>query len=55
MIFIDKSGKNNDLEEVKDPRIISEVVEKLNLNDHSDDYAPIICGTVVNGGFKRKL
>ena len=55
MIFVEKYSKNDDLEEIKDPKIISQVVQNLNLNDKSDDYAPIICGTVINGGFDRKL
>ena len=55
MIFVDKFGENKDLEEIKDPKIISTVKQNLNLNDQSDNYAPIICGSIINGGFKRKL
>ena len=55
MIFVDKCESNDDLEEIKDPKIINTVISDLNLNDQSDDYAPIISGSVINGGFKRKL
>jgi hypothetical protein len=55
MIFIDKFGDNTDLQEIKDPGIIRSVQQHLNLNDQSDEYAPIICGSVVDGGFERKL
>ena len=55
MIFVDKEGDNEDLEEIIDQKIIRDVSKNLNLHDMSDDYAPIICGSVVNGGFKRKL
>lgn len=60
VVFIDKRGNNEDLEEIKDPAIIEKVKQDLNLEDGADDYTPIICGSVVggggyNGGFKRKL
>ena len=35
--------------------IIEKVKQDLNLEDRADDYTPIICGSVVAGGFKRKL
>ena len=41
--------------EIKDPKIILEVKHKLKLNESCEEYVPIICGSVVNGGFKRKL
>lgn len=55
VVFIDKRGNNEDLEEIKDPAIIEKVKQDLNLEDGADDYTPIICGSVVGGGFKRKL
>ena len=55
MIYIDKCNKNEELEEIFDKNLIEKVKFNLNLNDSCDDYAPIICGSVVNGGFKRKL
>tara|TARA_B110000285_G_scaffold218667_1_gene268382 strand:+ start:82 stop:576 length:495 start_codon:yes stop_codon:yes gene_type:complete len=55
MIYVDKCYNNDELEEIKDPEIIEIVKFNLNLNDKCDDYAPIICGTVMNSGFKRKL
>jgi hypothetical protein len=55
MIYVDKYGNNEDLDEILDPEIIESVKYNLNTNDHCDDYVPIICGSVVNGGFKRKL
>ena len=55
MIFIEKFGDNSDLQEIKDSEIIRSVQQHLNLNDQSDEYAPIICGSVVDGGFERKL
>lgn len=54
-MFIDKREKNGGLEEITDPAIIERVKQDLNLEDGSDDYTPIICGSVVGGGFKRKL
>jgi hypothetical protein len=41
--------------EIKDSKIILEVKKKLKLPEEIDDYAPMICGSVVNGGFTRKL
>ena len=55
MIYVDRCYGNDELEEIKDPEIMEVVKYNLNLNDKYDDYAPVICGTVVNGGFKRKL
>ena len=43
------------MEEIKDPAIIAGVKHDLNLEDGADDYTPIICGSVVGGGFRRKL
>jgi len=55
LIFIDKREANADLEEIRDPKIIQQVKDNLNLDAKCDDYTPIICGSVVDGGFKRKL
>jgi len=65
MIFIDKRELNNpnaskttyntDLDEIKDPEMVSKITEYLNLEDNREDFTPIICGTVVDGGFTRKL
>jgi len=54
MIFIDKREFNTDLDEIKDPEMVSKIIEHLNLEDNHG-FAPIICGTVVDGGFARKL
>jgi len=43
------------MEEITDPAIIASVKADLNLEDGADEYTPIICGSVVGGGFKRKL
>lgn len=55
MIYVDKVYQNEELEEIKDPLLISKVKASLNLNDQCDEYAPVICGSVIDGGFKRKL
>jgi len=55
MVYVDKCYDNEELEEIKDPKIIENVGKNLNLNDQSNDYAPIICGSVIHGGFDRKL
>jgi hypothetical protein len=55
MIFIDKREFNTDLDEIKDPEMVSKITEHLNLEDNREDFTPIICGTVVDGGFARKL
>ena len=54
MIYID-INENEELEEIKDKSLIDKAKVYLNIDDTIDDYAPIICGSVVNGGFKRKL
>ena len=43
------------MEEITDPAIIANVQRDLNLEEGAGDYTPIICGSVVGGGFKRKL
>jgi len=43
MVYVDKCYDNEELEEIKDPKIIENVGKNLNLNDQSNDYAPIIC------------
>lgn len=55
LIFVDKRGTNDELEEIRDMKVIKNVEEMLNLDEKCDDYTPIICGSVVAGGFKRKL
>ena len=55
LIFVDKRGENNDLIEIKDSKTILEVKKHLMIEEGCDDYVPIICGSVVNEGFKRKL
>ena len=49
MIYVDKCFPNEELEEIKDRNIIEQVKFNLNLNDSSDDYAPLICGSVLSG------
>ena len=55
MIFIDKREQNAELDEIKDPETVSKIIEYLNLEDNREDFTPIICGTVTDGGFTRKL
>jgi hypothetical protein len=55
MIFIDKRELNAGLDEIKDPEMVSKIAEYLNLEDNREDFTPIICGTVMDGGFTRKL
>ena len=55
MIFIDKREQNTELDEIKDPETVSKIIEHLNLEDNREDFTPIICGTVTDGGFTRKL
>ena len=47
---------NSGLQEIKNQDVLNKIKSILNLRKQdSEDIAPIICGTVVNGGFKRKL
>lgn len=47
---------NKGLVEIKEKEIINQIKEDMNLLPLDEqDIAPIICGTVVNGGFSRKL
>ena len=55
MIYVDKYDNNDDLEEIHDKEIIEKMKSYMNVNDQFDDSVPIICGSVINGGFKRKL
>jgi len=42
--------------EIKDPAMIKKIKQNLNIKpSEAKDLAPLICGTLVNGGFKRKL
>lgn len=54
MIYVSR-GHNPGLEEIKDPKLIRQAKIDMNINDVIDNFAPVICGSVVNGGFKRKL
>jgi len=59
MIFYDqeKEAPNEDLIEIKDKKIVSEVRKNLNLTfKDTDDIAPFVVGTViVYDGFQKKL
>ena len=47
---------NESLIEIKDKTIISQIQSDLNISyRYQNEIAPIIVGTVVTGGFKRKL
>lgn len=47
---------NCDMVEVSNPKVIEQVYENLNVSILDEkEQAPIICGTVLNGGFHRKL
>ena len=54
MIFVSR-GHNPGLEEITDPKLIRKAKIGMNINEAIDNFAPVICGSVVNGGFKRKL
>ena len=54
MIYVSR-GHNPGLEEIRDQKLIQKAKTYMNINDMIDNYAPVICGSVVNGGFKRKL
>ena len=59
MIFYEQDEhemSNTEMKEITDPEMIEKVKEELNVSFKARNaVAPIICGTVVNGGFKRKL
>ena len=48
---------NYDLQEITDPKIVEEIRTQLNIGEQDLDGndTPFICGTIVNGGFSRKL
>lgn len=49
-------SNNEGLTEIKEKELISQIKEELNLLPQDEqDIAPFICGTVVSGGFTRKL
>lgn len=49
-------SNNEGLIEIKDKEIVTQIKEEMNLLPQDEqDIAPFICGTVVNGGFSRKL
>ena len=55
MVFLDKRGHNDELQEITDIKVINEVKANLNLENEEDLGTPIICGSLLGGGFKRKL
>ena len=56
MIFYDQLLANEGLIEIKNQAIVDNIKDELNLTFHeSDEIAPVVCGTVINGGFNRKL
>lgn len=56
MIFYDQLLSNEGLIEIKDKAIVDNIKDELNFTFHeADEIAPVVCGTVVNGGFFRKL
>ena len=47
---------NEELIEIKNSDVVKQIKQSLNLMaKETNDLNPIICGTVVNGGFNRKL
>lgn len=49
-------SNNEGLTEIKERELIDHIKEELNLlPEDEQDIAPFICGTVVSGGFARKL
>jgi len=51
-----KQKYNQELIEVQDEKLVKQIRDELNLNfDEHEDCNPIICGSIVNGGFVRKL
>ena len=51
-----EGAANDELIEITDRRLVSRIRDELNLNPNErDKVAPLICGTVVNGSFTRKL
>lgn len=47
---------NEDLIEIKDPKIVQQIKDDLNISfRYEKGIAPLVVGTVVTGGFKRKL
>ena len=47
---------NEQLIEITDRDTVKKIRNELNINfDETEEVAPLICGTVVNGSFTRKL
>ena len=47
---------NKDLKQIKDPKLICKIRKWMNLGICDEDRTtPYVCGTIVNGGFTRKL
>jgi len=55
VIFLSTKERNTDIKQITDNAIIEEVRKTLNIEEHCDSSTPIICGTMINGGFLRKL
>lgn len=52
----DPWSQNEGLIEIKDRKLVDQIKEDLNISFRYDyEIAPVVVGTVVNGGFKRKL
>lgn len=43
------------MKEITDEKVIDEIKANLNINYNDNDVAPFVCGSIVNGGFSRKL
>ena len=56
-LFYDQEGENRGLLEIKDPELLDQIKDNLNLNfNDEDEVTPFVCGTIVQGGaFVRKL
>lgn len=57
MIFYEQGNQiNSDLQEVTDPEVVERVKDSLNITfKERKEIAPFICGSIVSGGYARKL
>ena len=55
MIFYNRRTNNPDLVEIKDQLIVNNVRKNLKLKKDEDHDTPIICGSIINGGFHNHL
>ena len=55
VLFFDVNEPVKGLKEIVEKDKIDLIKENLNINYNDDDIAPFVCGTIVNGGFQRKL